>query len=218
MTDSYLASGRYVDSAAPNLRDFAAKTIAGITGRRDQAIALYRAVRDGISYDPYLDYDNLDVYRASAVLATGRGFCVGKAAVLAAAARAIGIPSRLGFADVRNHMTSRRLHELTETDTFFWHSYVELEIDGRWVKCTPAFDSALCARAKLAPLEFDGVTDSLFQPFDAQGRKHMEYVMDRGRFADVPADEILAAFRAHYPKLIDAGKIAGDFRTEVTAG
>jgi len=34
-----------------------------------------------------------------ACLARGSGFCVGKAALLAAAVRASGIPARVGFAD-----------------------------------------------------------------------------------------------------------------------
>ena len=103
----------------------------------------------------------------------------------------IGVPARVGYADVRNHLTSKRLREQVG-DTFYWHSYTELNIDGKWVKCTPAFDKALCERAKIAPLDFDGVNDSLFHPFDQAGRQHMEYLQDRGAFADVPFETIVA--------------------------
>ena len=93
------------------------------------------------------------------MLAAGRGFCVGKAAVLAACCRAVGIPARVGYADVRNHMTSPRLHALTQTDVFYWHSYADIRLNGTWVKATPAFDRELCARIGIPPLEFDGRSD-----------------------------------------------------------
>jgi transglutaminase-like putative cysteine protease len=148
------------------------------------------------------------------VLQAGKGFCVGKSAMLAATARASGIPARPGFADVRNHLTSKKLQEKVG-DTFYWHSYTELYIDGKWVKCTPAFDAALCERAKIAPLDFDGANDSLFHPFDQAGRRHMEYLQDRGAFADVPFETIMADFKKLYPKLVAASPTAASFRDEV---
>jgi transglutaminase-like putative cysteine protease len=212
----FLKPTRYVDSDDAGVRSFAESTVGAAGGGKERAIALYRAVRDAITYDPYLNYTDKNVFRAGAVLAVGRGFCIGKSALLAAAARAVGVPARTGFADVRNHLTSKRLRELTGGDTFYWHSYTELMIDGIWVKCTPAFDNKLCERAGIAPLEFDGVHDSLFHPFDAAGRRHMEYLHDRGAYEDVPVDAILADFRRFYPRLIENGKISGDFRKEVT--
>lgn len=100
-------------------------------------------------------------------------------------------------------------------DTFYWHSYTELYIDGKWVKCTPAFDAALCERAKIKPLDFDGVNDSLFHPFDPAGRRHMEYLKDRGAFEDVPFDTIVADFKRFYPKLVGGVATDADFRDEV---
>ena len=211
----FLQPTAFIDSDNDQVRAFARAAAGDAQGDKARVIALYHAVRDRIAYNPYLDYTDPGVFRASAVLAAGRGFCIGKSALLAASARALGIPARTGFADVRNHMTSKRLRALTESDTFYWHSYTELRIDGAWVKCTPAFDSALCARAGLAPLEFDGVTDSLFHPFDPAGRRHMEYLNDRGAFEDVPVDIILADFRRHYPRLIEDGCAGGDFRAEI---
>ena len=213
----FLQPTAFIDSDDDHVCAFARAAAGETQGDKARAIALYTAVRDNIAYDPYLDYTDPDVFRASAVLAAGRGFCIGKSVLLAAAARTLGIPARPGFADVRNHLTSKRLRALTEGDTFYWHSYTELLIDGHWVKCTPAFDSTLCARAGLAPLAFDGVTDSLFHPFDPAGRRHMEYLNDRGAFDDVPVDVILADFRRHYPRLVEQGRMGGDFRSEVGA-
>lgn len=212
----FLLPAAFVDSDNVAVLAFAGKAVADAGSDRARAIALYNAVRDGITYDPYVDYTDPDTFRASAVLAAGRGFCIGKSALLAASARTVGIPARPGFADVRNHLTSKRLHALTRSDIFIWHSYTELLIDGRWVKCTPAFDRALCERAGLAPLDFDGVNDSLFHPFDPAGRRHMEYLRDRGAFADVPYATIFADLRRHYPGLVEHGKAGGNFHAEVT--
>ena len=210
----YLSPASFIDSDVPSVRAFAEAAVAGVAEEIPRARALYCAVRDDIAYEAYLDFAKPETYRASQVLADGRGFCVGKAALLAACARAIGIPARVGYADVKNHMTSKRLREHLGSDVFIWHSYTELHLEGRWVKCTPAFDQRLCAKAGVAPLEFDGRTDSLFQPYSPDGRRHMEYLHDRGAFDDVPFDTIYADFQAFYPHM-GAGRIEGTFASEV---
>jgi transglutaminase-like putative cysteine protease len=211
----YLHATTFIDSNNPAIVAFAHNAVGDAETVKDKALALYGAVRDQIQYDPYIDFLNPAEFRASDVLRAGRGFCVGKSALLAAAARAAGIPARPGYADVRNHLTSKRLKEQVG-DTFYWHSYTELKIDGKWVKCTPAFDKVLCERARIKPLDFDGVNDSLFHPFDQAGRRHMEYLQDRGAYPDVPFDTILADFKTFYPKLVAASPTAASFRDEVT--
>ena len=200
----YLAAGDFLDSAHPAVRAFASRHAAGAS-TLERAVSLYYAVRDEIRYNPFLDFSNSDAYRASSVLAAGEGFCIGKAALLAAAARSAGIPARVGFADVKNHLTTPRLAETMGSDLFIYHGYAELELDGRWVKATPAFNLALCKRFRVKPLEFDGRQDSVFHPFDEDERRHMEYVRDRGSFADVPVQEIQTAFREAYPRLYRLG-------------
>jgi transglutaminase-like putative cysteine protease len=213
----YLAPATYIDSDAPAVVTFAQQSVAGMPDRRAAVLRLYSTVRDSIVYDPYVDFADPANYAASAVLAAGRAFCIGKATLLAACARVIGVPARVGYADVRNHLTSRRLYEMIKTDTFMWHSYTELHLGGRWLKATPAFDRALCDRAGIKPLDFDGETDSLFQPFDPAGRRHMEYLKDRGAFADVPFETIKADFIKYYPGLMSSQGLAGDFRSEAVA-
>jgi transglutaminase-like putative cysteine protease len=213
----YLAAGVFVDSDSPQVIAFAKKAVKGEADADAAILRLYSTVRDSIIYDPYVSLADPANYRASSVLAAGRGFCIGKSALLAASARVIGVPARVGYADVRNHLTSRRLYEIAKTDTFIWHSYTELYLAGRWVKATPAFDAALCERANIKPLDFDGRTDSLFQPFDSVGRRHMEYLRDRGTFADVPFDVIQAEFIATYPNWMSSHGLAGDFHAEAVA-
>jgi transglutaminase-like putative cysteine protease len=211
----YLHATRFIDSGDPAIRAFAQAALGNASTIKEKALALYGAVRDQIQYDPYIDFFDVAEYCAGDVLRAGKGFCVGKSALLTAVARAAGVAARPGYADVRNHLTSKRLQQQVG-DTFIWHSYTELHIDGKWVKCTPAFDKALCERANIAPLDFDGVNDSLFHPFDQAGRRHMEYLQDRGAFADVPFDTIVADFKTFYPKLVTASPTAASFRDEVT--
>jgi transglutaminase-like putative cysteine protease len=213
----YLAPARFVNSDHPTVMEFARSVADASMPARDIAVKLYYAVRDDFRYDPY----NLDIsehgLKASTVLETKRGFCIPKAVLMAAAARALGVPARLGYADVRNHLTSPKLHELMGTDLFVYHGYTELWVDGRWVKSTPSFNRTLCEKARILPLEFDGRTDSIFHPFDATGRRHMEYVNQRGTFTDLPHEQLIAAFREHYPSVARWGSqgTAADFERDV---
>ena len=202
--NDYLKPGRFVDSAHPAVAAFSEKHAVGKT-EREKAVSLYYAIRDRIRYNPFQNFLVDDTYRASACLESGVGWCVPKAALLAASARAVGIPARVGFADVKNHLTSPELTAKMGTDLFVFHGYTELLLDGKWVKATPAFNLSLCTRFRVKPLEFDGRTDSIFHPFDEDNRRHMEYVHDRGSFADVPVEEIRRVFRETYPNYYTLG-------------
>jgi len=219
MTDfrSYLEPGICVDSAHPHVADHARAVAGDATDPRDVAVRLYYAVRDGVRYDPYRVDTSTEGLTASRTLEKGYGFCITKAVLFAALLRARGIPARLGFADVRNHLTSERLRKTMGTDLFAYHGYTDVWLDGRWVKATPAFNVELCAKAGTLPLDWDGTADSVFHPFDAEGRRHMEYVRDRGVHADVPRAAILAAWAEVYPadaNWAGAG-VQADFAAEV---
>lgn len=214
----YSTPGRYVDSGHPAVIAFARRVADTAMTPREIAVKLYYAVRDEFLYDPYHVDTTVDGLKASHVIETGRGFCVPKAALLAAAARALGLPARVGYADVRNHLTSKRLLERMGTDLFVFHGYTELWVDGRWVKATPTFNRSLCEKAGVRELEFDGSADSVFHEFDASGRRHMEYVRDRGTYADLPREELLATWREYYGSLADSGDVfdrAADFEQEL---
>ena len=196
----YLQPARYIDSDHPEVVAFSKKNSSGKTDK-ERAVALYYAVRDDIRYNPFLDFSKEETFQASRCITAGEGFCIGKAALLAACARADGIPARVGFADVKNHLTTPALRERMGSDLFIYHGYAELHLEGKWVKATPAFNVELCRRFKVKPLEFDGREDSIFHPYDEDDRRHMEYLRDRGSHADVPVAEIMAAFREAYPVL-----------------
>jgi transglutaminase-like putative cysteine protease len=213
----YLQPAAFVDSGHPAVVAFARRA-GGEGDHRTVATQLYYAVRDEIRYDPYRDFDDPETYRASGVLAAGRGYCVGKAALLAAAARSRGIPARVAFADVRNHLATPRLREKMGSDLFIYHGITELWLGGRWLKATPTFNLTLCEKFGTRPLDFDGTADAVLHPFDQAGRRHMEYVKQRGSFADVPLAELRAAMLSFYPHLGDRdGDRGGDFEREAAA-
>jgi transglutaminase-like putative cysteine protease len=204
-----------IDSDHPAVQAFARDTVDGAgADPRARALRLYYAVRDRIRYDPYRIDLSPDGMRASRVLAQGYGWCVNKAALFAAAARAAGIPARVGYADVRNHLSTERMRRLMQSDLFRWHGYAEAWLDGAWVKCTPAFNVELCERFALWPLEWDGASDSLYHAYDREGRQHMEYVHQRGAFDEVPLADIARDFETHYPAWI-AGFADASFDADV---
>lgn len=198
-----LASTTYVDSAHPDVSRWAERICAeaGATTDREKAVALFLAVRDGIRYDPYSVSSDLSAYRASSIVHQSATYCIPKAVLLTAACRAVGIPARLGFADVRNHLQSEKLRERMGSDVFAYHGYSELWLGGRWVKVSSAFNRELCDRFGTRVLEFDGEHDALMHAFDREGRRHMEYVRERGSYLDLPLDEIMAGFAEAYGKL-----------------
>ena len=216
--EDHLLPTAFIDSDHPDVAAFA-RANAGSGADEEKAIQLYYAVRDGFRYDPYRVVMQPDHFRASACIERGYGFCITKAVLMTACLRAEGIPARLGFGDVRNHLATGRLLEFNGGDLFAFHGYADVKLGRRWVKATPAFNLELCEKFGVKSLEFDGIEDSVFHPHDMAGRRHMEYVRDRGVFDDLPYDEIEASFREHHPKLfgIDDDVVGGDFYAEAAA-
>lgn len=167
---------------------------------------LFAAVRDGLRYDPYTVDHTAEGYRASVIVEQSNAFCVPKAILLTALARSVGIPARLGFADVRNHLATPKLLESMGTDVFVFHGYSVLYLDGCWLKAAPTFNRELCERFGVSPQEFDGTADALLHAFDAEGRRHMEYIEDRGTFDDVPFEEMMRVLEETYGKDIGSAR------------
>jgi transglutaminase-like putative cysteine protease len=219
LLEPYLAPTWFVTSDSPEIVALAREVIGGERDEVARACRLFYAVRDGIRYTAYNIELGRDAFRATNVLATGRSWCVPKSILLAALCRSCGIACRLGYANVRNHMATAKLLDFLGTDVFYYHGYNELYLGGKWVKATVAFNRTLCEKARLAPLDFDGVHDSIYHPFDLAGHRYMEYLHDYGCFADVPYDELIAKFAEVYPKMRPhAGGVAalvGDFEAEI---
>jgi len=215
--ERYLRRTSYLDFDHPRVAVLVDEVRRGGGTPRELAVRLFLRVRDDVRYDPYSITLVKEAFTASSTLERGRGYCVTKAILFAAGLRALGIPARPGFADVINHLATRRLIEMMRTDVFSYHGYVELWLDGKWVKATPAFNASLCAKFGAPPLEFDGVHDAMLQPLNSGGQRFMEYVRDHGTVEDFDLEAMLRAWREVYPHLF-AGQAeqtpAGDFDAE----
>jgi transglutaminase-like putative cysteine protease len=213
-TRLYLSAAEYIDSDHASIASKAAQVAGPSADPIEQAKLLYHAVRDGIRYDPYVDYTDRETYRASSVLARGHAYCVGKASLYVALCRASGIPARLGLADVKNHLATPRLLEAVGTDIFAYHGYVEIKPGETWIKATPTFNASLCQKLGVPALDFSGESDALLQPFDSGGRAFMTYVAQHGTFFDVPAKFLISEMTRIYPKLCQPGGLRGSMEDE----
>jgi transglutaminase-like putative cysteine protease len=210
----YLSPAEFIDSDHERIRAKAHEVAGSAAERAERARLLYRAVRDEIRYDPYIDYTDPETYRASSVLAKGHGYCVGKASLYVALCRAAAIPARLGLADVKNHLATPRLLQAVGTDVFAYHGFVEIMPGREWVKATPTFNVSLCQRLGVPPLEFTAESDALLQPFDGQGREFMSYIAQHGTFFDVPVKFLIGEMVRLYPKLCQPGGLRGNMEEE----
>ncbi len=167
---------------------------------REKAVACYLKIRDGWRYNAYNIYLNKDKWRASDIAERKEAHCIDKSVLLIACLRGLGIPARIQLAKVKNHIAVETLVEKLGTNELSPHGMVNIFLDGKWLKASPAFNAALCERCNVAPLDFDGVQDSIFQEYNRDGQEFMEYLEDYGHFADVPYEFILNNFKTHYPE------------------
>lgn len=168
--------------------------------REEAALAMYLDVRDRFLYDPYHLDLRPEVLTASAILQKKRAWCVEKAIVCCAGFRSLGIPARLGFGIVKNHIGVEKLVHYLRKDEIVFHGFTEAFLFGGWTKCTPAFDRRICRLNKVAPLEWDGKSDSLFHAFRGD-EKYMEYLHFYGTFDDIPLELMHCEMQKHYPHL-----------------
>ena len=223
----YLQPTFFMDSDHSEVVEYTRQVIGNVQTDIEKGIRLYYAVRDDIRYNPYDVNMNPEGFKASETLRKGEAWCVPKAVLLAACARVAGIPSRLAFADVRNHLTSKRLAESMKShNVFIFHGQTVMYLNGKWTKSTPAFNLSLCEKIDILPLEYDGTEDSIFHPFNKNGNKHMEYLKDRGIYDDLPYEILIKAMEDYYGWKYNSWKnkhalkknTADDFESEAFAG
>ncbi|MBI1835709.1 MAG: transglutaminase family protein [Flavobacteriia bacterium] len=197
----YLKETAFLDFNNPLFDNFLV-AIDTQKSKKEIAVELYFLVRDSYIYDPYhLDLTK-DGLKASNVILKKRSWCVEKALLLAACARKMHIPSRLGYAIVTNHIGIDKLTSVLRRNEIVFHGYVELFVEGKWIKCTPAFDERICKITHVQPLDWDGEQDSMFQEFE-KGQRFMEYLHYYGDFDDVPIELMNSEMKKYYPHLFD---------------
>ena len=195
----YLEETEFLYFSTNPIREYIGKVIENCSNDIDKAVKLYYAVRDGWRYNPYLISFRREDWTVGKIFAKSDGHCQDKAILLVTFARAAGIPARLHLAKVKNHIAVETLTKKLGTNVLTPHGYVELYLENKWVKATPAFNKELCEKLNVSPLEFDGKTDSFFQEYDKTGNVFMEYLEDYDTFADVPLDFMIKNMKDTYP-------------------
>ena len=193
---NYLRCTEIIDCDEESIRQKAQELTEGLQTDREKAVALYYFVRDTIRHNAYAQLYDLERYKASEVLEAGNGICQQKSVLLAALARAVGIPARIGFVDVNDHQLSESFKQMIGgINVFPFHGYAELFIDGRWVHASPAYDLATCRRKRFVPVDFDGVSDAKDSRYTEDGEPHIEHIEYHGPYEDFPWDEIQSYYK-----------------------
>ncbi len=189
-----------IDSDHPSVIAKAEEIVAGCLTDSDveKAKKLFVFARDGVPFSRFVKVGTKEDFQASTTLERKKGYCAQKAVVLAALARAAGIPARVGLADIRNHAVAPQMLKLLKTNIFKVHVYVEMHLEGEWRRATPAFDTRTCSRVGWPLVRFDGKNDAMLAPELAGGERFIEYIKWFGTFSDLPYDLLKAELHSFY--------------------
>ncbi len=181
------------------ISDFNTLTISD----KEKSIDIYTKVRDQWKYNPYNISLSKENFKASIIAKKPTGNCVEKSILLIACLRALGIPARLHLGKVKNHIAAERLIEKFGSNELTPHGMVNVYLDGKWLKMSPAFNRSLCKKFNVAPLDFDGENNSFLQHYNSEGNLFMEYIEDYGHFEDIPLEFMKENIKKHYPHIFD---------------
>jgi hypothetical protein len=196
--DEFLKPTETIECDHPRIVALAKEITEGAQDEHEKARRLFLWVRDQVEYSLYNPFFLMEHYTATGILDRGQGYCVQKSLVLVTLARASGIPSRLIFADMRNHLVPDNFLEMAGTNLFVYHCYTDMHLGGKWIQMTPSFHKQLCEEMGYPIVEFDGHNTAIFPPTDSKGRQFVEYIHNHGPFPDVPLEPMLKAWEDAY--------------------
>lgn len=199
--EDFIKETAYIDYRSKEIQAIIAPFVKENLSKKELAKRIYLKVRDSYRYFPYRVGLKDEHYKASLITKQTRGNCIEKSIIYIACMRALGIPARLRLARVKNHIGIEKFEEKFQTSEITPHGMAEIYLNDKWLKASPAFNKELCDYCNVASLDFDGENDSIFQEFDKNGGKFMEYLEDYGYFADVPKDFIVENVFSNYPHL-----------------
>jgi transglutaminase-like putative cysteine protease len=200
---NYLEPTFYFDYGNEAIQDLIAEFQNPSLSDKEKAIGLYLKVRDGWKYNPYHISLAREKFKASVIAKKSTGNCVEKSILLIACLRGVGIPARLHLGKVKNHIAVERLTEKFGSNELTPHGMVNICLNEKWLKASPAFNKSLCEKFNVAPLDFDGENNSFLQQYNREGRLFMEYTADYGHFEDVPVEFMKKNIKEHYPHIFD---------------
>ncbi len=201
MENKYLKETEFLDFSTENIQQFIDE-FKQLDSNKEKAVKCYYKVRDGFRYDPYHIELTKSGLKASTIIEKPRAWCVEKAILMAACLRGLGIPARLGYGIVINHIGVEKLIAFLRREEIVFHGYVDVYLEDRWIKATPAFDPVVCKISGVAPLDWEGESDSMFQPY-LDTKQFMEYIHFYGEFDDVPLQLMRDEMEKYYPHLFE---------------
>ena len=189
--DQFLRCTDTIDCDNETIKVKAQELVQGRETDKEKAVTLFYFVRDEIKHNAYASGNLIEHFKGSATLERGSGFCQQKAILLVTLARASGVPARIGFADIRDHLLSQKFRDMIGgSNILLYHGYAELFVNGKWVHASPAYDIGICNKSGFIPVEFDGENDHRDSQYNQDGDLHIEWVKDHGYFDDFTWDDI----------------------------
>lgn len=200
--ENYLSPAPGITSDDSYVLELAQTLTEGTQNDRERVVRLFEFVRDHIRYNLNAPFHKLAHYEAQNTLRRKEGFCIQKSSLLVTLARSIGIPSRLVFADIRNHLLPDHLIQFMGTDIVTYHCYVEWFLKDDWIKVAPSFDEKTCRENGFRLVIFDGYHDAVLPSEDLYGQPHITYLKQHGVYNGIPIEEILEAWKRFYGQKI----------------
>jgi len=209
---TYLDTTYYFDFEDNSVQNLISEFKTIDLNAKEKAIGIYTKVRDHWKYDPYSITLSKVKYKSSHIAKKQSGNCVEKSILLISCLRALGLPARLHLGKVKNHIAVERLTEKFGSNELTPHGMVNVYLNKKWLKMSPAFNKSLCEKLNVEPLDFDGENSSFLQQFDSDGNRFMEYTDDYGYFDDVPLDFMEKNIKEHYPHIFDTNKHKTEYK------
>jgi len=208
----YLKPTYYFDYHSTEIQNIISEYQKTSITNKEKTIQLYLKIRDSWRYDPYNLSLSKENFKASSIAKKSKGHCIEKSIILIACLRALHIPARLHLGKVKNHIGVDRLTEKFGTNELTPHGMVQVFLNNKWLKISPAFNKSMCKMFNVPPIEFDGENSSFLQKFDSKGNLFMEYLDDYGTFEDVPLAFMINNVKEHYPHIFNTKENITEFK------
>jgi hypothetical protein len=170
---AYLQASSTVDINDRRIKTHARRAVKGCKTPAEKADALRRYVTE------FIENKSLDVgfATASEVVRTRKGDCSEHAVLLAALARAAGLPAR-GVSGIVQIPTG--MLPASSGSMFGYHMWTQVNIDGQWVDIDAALRQTDCNPTHIAlaimPLNDEGMAGSVVSMLPLLGRLQMEVI------------------------------------------
>lgn len=123
---NYLTPTYFFDFENENIQKLIKEFQSDSLSKKEKTIQVYLKIRDGWRYNAYRINFNKEAFRASEISQRSEGHCIDKAVLLTTCLRGLGIPARLHFAKVKNHIAVEKLVEKFGTNELTPHGMVDV--------------------------------------------------------------------------------------------